>query len=398
MKSKYLYPLFFILASQSQISLAGSINDSFSTGDTLSAQHLNNIKQAVNDNQTQVTNNNQAILSNTGTIQNNTADLNKVNTSTISNAKKITGNSKSINNINFSMLNLQPKLSETACDGFSYVQGFDNTLAVIRSTDVLGTGYTRTSPVYQDNIVDFEIEGIFVNNPVLMISGLGYDIERIRQFDSLGRETFEPGFSQEHDFVIETDGDDANNLIAYFDDPNTDKRSMSVIIKAADGLTIAARIDLFEFSHFSYVPSIEGRTRFTFVQSIPPQTPSYNIQLFDPFLGEDSFNPNTDTKIEIVGVISNFYPQVIVNSVKKTLTLTYDSNEGNGLFAWTKNLVQGNPDKRSMSVIQEENGIETSRKNYFETFPILWEIYEGFALDTKLKGRVVLSYDREEDG
>lgn len=392
MKPSISLSLTLICLCYSQNSFSGSVNDNFAKGDTLTAQHLNNIKQAINDNQAQVTDNNQAILLNTSTVS-------KVNTSTISNAKKITGNSKVITGINFSILNLQPKLPESACDGFSYVQGFDASGGVICSTDALGTGYTRTSPVYQDNTIGLEIDGVAINNPVLLISGVGYDTERIESFDASGRKTFDPGFSHEHDFVIETDGDDANNLIAYFDDPSTDKRAMAFNVTTRDGLTIVTRVELFEFSHHSYATSIAGRTRFTFVQSTPPKTPTYNIALINPFGFESAFNPATDTRVEINGVSHNdFYPQVTVDLTKKTLTLTHESNEGGGIAQWVETIVQGNSDKRSMSVIQEINGIETSRKNYFEVFPIMWEIYDGFALDTKLKARIVLSFDFEEDG
>ena len=39
----------------SQITYSGSINDDFKTGDTLTATHLNNAKEAVNDNDDRIT-------------------------------------------------------------------------------------------------------------------------------------------------------------------------------------------------------------------------------------------------------------------------------------------------------------------------------------------------------
>jgi len=55
MKNKFLLALAISTVAYSQSSFAGSITDTYTTGDTLTADKLNNIKSAVNDNDTRVT-------------------------------------------------------------------------------------------------------------------------------------------------------------------------------------------------------------------------------------------------------------------------------------------------------------------------------------------------------
>lgn len=54
MKTSYLLAFGVVIGIYSQINYAGSVTDTFTTGDTLTATTLNNIKSAVNDNDTQI--------------------------------------------------------------------------------------------------------------------------------------------------------------------------------------------------------------------------------------------------------------------------------------------------------------------------------------------------------
>ncbi len=397
MKPYTLLLLSLISAGYSQASFSGSINDNFTDGDTLTAQHLNNIKQAVNDNQVQNTDNAQSTTLNTEAINSLTTSVSTTENNVTANSKGITSNSKAISTLNFNALNYQQKLSGSNCDGFSYVQGFDDESNVICSTDILGTGYSRKAPVFQDNLVSLEIEGVNLQNPVFIISGVGVDIQRIEQFIEF-QPHFIPGQNMEHDFVIETDEVDADTLKLMFDNPPAFPASMSVIIHQLDNLTEVFRIDLFEYAAFSYTDMSSGRTRFTFTQSLNSNNSlQFQTSPTEAFGNLVSNNPETDTLVEIEGIISNFYPQVEINEDKRTITLTYDLNEGRDLLLWTRMTTSGNGTQRSMAVIQETNGVETSRRNYFEAFPISWEIYEGFALPQKIKARIQLSFDSSED-
>lgn len=286
------------------------------------------------------------------------------------------------------------------CTGLSFVQEIDEFGNAVCSTNLLGTGYSRRFPQVIDNLVTLEVAGLVIVDPVLMISGTGWDIERIGGFDSLGRPKDTSGFAMEHDFVIEVGGTDAIELKTYFDAPKGGFRAMSVIVKATGGAE-AFRINLFEYDPFGYVTSRDGRTRFTFVQSTPPDNTAQVLEAnnFDPFDLFGANNPATDTLTEIAGITGiSFYPQVEIDEVNRTMTLTYPIAEGGGIWGWALNNLIGINDKRSGSVIQVENGFEVSRENYFGMFPITWEIFDGFGLYDKIQARVVISFDFHEPG
>ena len=65
-------------ASISFIAHAGEITDNYSTGDTLTATTLNNIKSAVNDNDTRVTDNEADISTNASDISTNSSDISTI--------------------------------------------------------------------------------------------------------------------------------------------------------------------------------------------------------------------------------------------------------------------------------------------------------------------------------
>ena len=160
------------------------------------------------------------------------------------------------------------------------------------------------------------------------------------------------------------------------------------------------RINYFEFAPVSYSAAADGRTQFVMSHRFPPNN-ILGIQQggSDPFLPDGSYNPATDKRVEIDGVIgANFFPEVVNDTVNRTLTLSYGINEGRGILAWVESIIQGPHDLRSMSVIEVDNGgTEISRRNYFEVFPIKYEIYDGFGMYTKIKARVVISYAWGED-
>ena len=87
-------------------------------------------------------------------------------------------------------------------------------------------------------------------------------------------------------------------------------------------------------------------------------------------------------------------PKVEVNTTVRTVTLTFEYNEGFQLLNWVESTVAGNePDPKSMSIIETTNGTdELSRLDYLEVRPIKYEHIYGFGLNTKLQARVVLAY------
>lgn len=303
---------------------------------------------------------------------------------------------KSIEAMTITLQSSQQDLSDSVCDGFSYVKGFDLSGEVICSSDVPGTGYSRDLPSFQDDIVDLEIQGFALEKPVFLISGIGVDIERIPVSYS-NRKGFVAGKNMEHDLVFETEGSDANILRASFSNNNFGTRSMAIIVTHLDG-SEAFRFNLYEYYLAGYNERSNGRTRFTLSQSLPVNN-TLEIESGDDVFGvANSNNLGIDTKVEVEGVTpNNFYPRVEADYEKQLLTFTYDIHEGQGLYYWMKATIEGRDNNRALSVILEKNGIETTRFNFYETFPVSWEIYEGLGLYDKVKARIVLSYDITEE-
>ncbi|RMD82292.1 MAG: hypothetical protein D6815_09595, partial [Candidatus Dadabacteria bacterium] len=67
-----------------------------------------------------------------------------------------------------------------------------------------------------------------------------------------------------------------------------------------------------------------------------------------------------------------------IDEVARTITLVLEYAEGGNIFNWVVSNATGSPGKRSMSIIEESGGVEVSRRNYFEVFPIRYELFEGF--------------------
>ena len=89
---------------------------------------------------------------------------------------------------------------------------------------------------------------------------------------------------------------------------------------------------------------------------------------------------------------------VEVDAANRTVTLTCDYIEGGECYSWIFNAATGMDHKRAMSIIQEANGMETSRTNYFEVFPIAFHHFTGFGRPEKVKLRILIAYGYSEEG
>lgn len=270
-------------------------------------------------------------------------------------------------------------------------------------TGLLGTGYSLVFPDIIDNLTTIEIDGIEMADAVVVVHGPGYDIERIEGFFGDGTHDDQPGLSMEHPLIFECSGTGADNVQAYFDDYFADPLNVpakvgSIIIFDLSS-TEVMRWNFFEFIPQVSEPGGDGRTRFTMVNRFIPNTNEHWQQggSTDAFGSQLSNNPLTDSLVEIDGV-PTFYPEVEVDDANRTLTFTYDFVEGRGVWGWARNTIKGIEAKKSLIVIQEEGGVEVSRRNYFGCFPIKYEQVTGFGLDSKIKARVVVSFDSWEAG
>jgi hypothetical protein len=173
----------------------------------------------------------------------------------------------------------------------------------------------------------------------------------------------------------------------------------SIILENLAGNEVT-RWNFFEFTPDGYEPGNDGRVRFTLKQSrLPDNYAWWELGGPDPFGKDGSNNYGVDLLVEIEGINQMFYPVVEDDEINHTLTFTYDIYEGFGIFDWVTQIVSGIVNKHIISVIRlDENHNELWRMNYFETFPIKYEIIDGFGLDTKLKARLIVSYDIGEIG
>jgi hypothetical protein len=270
-------------------------------------------------------------------------------------------------------------------------------------TGLLGTGYSLFFPDIIDNLTTIEIDGIEAPDPVVVVHGPGYDVERIEGFLGDGTHDDQPGLSMEHPLIFECSGTGADNVQAYFDfyfadPPNVPAKVGSIIIFDLSS-TEVMRWNFSEFIPQISEPGGDGRTRFTMVNRFIPNTNDHWQQggSTDAFGSQLSNNPLTDSLVEIDGV-PTFYPEVEVDEPNRTLTFTYDFVEGRGMWGWVISTIKGLGGKRALVVIEEEGGVEVSRNNYSGCFPIKYEQVTGFGLDSKIKARVVVSFDFWEVG
>jgi len=204
----------------------------------------------------------------------------------------------------------------------------------------------------------------------------------------------------EHPFVFEVDDVQAGPMKTYIDaHPGQGPVLCAFTVPLLSG-QVFLFMNVWDAACTGYTPAADGRTRFTFtVTGQPDRLLTINMLRPDMQAGDfgsvGSYNPATDRKVEIGGIAGAFYPEVVVDEEDRTLTLTYSSREGGGIYGWVNAIVaQGAIDKRAVSVIQlDADQNEIGRDNYTGCFPLRYEILDGFGLDTTLRGRVVLSYD-----
>ena len=244
-----------------------------------------------------------------------------------------------------------------------------------------------------------EIDGIASRGPVLVISGAGYDIERVPGFTATGSHLDAPGHATNHPFIFEVAATNAAEYRAYFDaylaSPGlVGARAASIIVLHADG-SDAYRWTLTGFVPFKrYEAGSDGRVRFT--MSCAPASPTvlgWDLPI-DPFGSGGSFNPATDRRVEVDGLAGTWFPQVVIDEANRTFTCTYDFAEGNGIFAWVKAVIQGTASAKGISVISiDSHGTELSRRNFTGCFPIGYEQIAGYDLDTRAQARVIIAYN-----
>jgi hypothetical protein len=254
---------------------------------------------------------------------------------------------------------------------------------------IQGVGFSPVFPSVFDNTVLLELEGVF-QGQVVITGGPGFQIERIPGFLPDGRRSDSPGLNVEFPLIFEYAGDQAAALQEFHDSPSGNK-SASVIVKNLAGAEML-RWNMYEVRLTSIEPGGEGRNRYTLTVQAPPDNLVWMQNAGSPLPVESSNNLATDTRVEIPGILLGLYPVVEVDSVNRTVTLTYDYIEGGDSWGWAFQTASGLGSKRTISVIREVSGVPFSVTTYFEVFPILFQHVTGFGQPEKVKLRLVLAY------
>jgi hypothetical protein len=276
---------------------------------------------------------------------------------------------------------------------------------ISKVTGILGSQVVNNFPDIINNKVSIEISGIQVNDKVIIVSPVGHQTERISSpvgFDSQGKIRYweEAGLTMEFPLIFETDNiDDINALKAWYEEYPPSARDIAIIIKDLAG-TESGRWIFYSYKPVDYETASNNRFRFSMQASASANTVlecEYDGE-FGTFM---SFNPQTDKVVEISGVDLGYTyraaPAFEIDTVNRTMTLTFDYLEGYQLYNWVQKIVKGLDAAKPMSVIETTDGInEFFRMNYFNCIPIRYEHFTGFGLNTKLKARVVLAYGFSE--
>jgi hypothetical protein len=262
---------------------------------------------------------------------------------------------------------------------------------------IQGVGFAPVFPDTFNNTVLLEIEGFFNQEEVVMTGGPGFQIERIPGFLPDGRHSDSPGLNVEFPLVFEYAGNQAHALQDFHDDTTGNTRAASVIVRNLADMEVM-RWNIFELRLTHIEPASEGRKRYTLEVQAPPDNIVWVQNAGSNFPTQSSNNLATDTRIEIDGVSVGPYPVVEVDTANRTITLTFDYIEAGEVWAWPYSTAIGLDHKRNVSIIQEVNGMETSRTNYFECFPIVFQHVTGFGQPEKVKIKLVVAYGYSELG
>lgn len=250
------------------------------------------------------------------------------------------------------------------------------------------------------------MDGIPTLMSVYITSGPGYTIERIQGFDGRGRPNDQPGNAAEHDFIFEMDASapGAADLMDYFDayiadsDATGPMNAFLIVLKGDNDE--AFRWELRSFAPAkAYENGSDGRTKFTMTNTLIQDTHlGWDLDGSDPFGAGGSYNPATDRLVQIDGAPPTFFPTVEDDTSARALTLTFDYQEGQGIFDWVRATVQGMDTIADIAVTELDSSLEpASRRNYSGCFPVAYEQFTGYDLDTKIKARVIVSYNIAED-
>ncbi|MFV1996163.1 MAG: hypothetical protein ACC661_12065, partial [Verrucomicrobiales bacterium] len=250
----------------------------------------------------------------------------------------------------------------------------------------------------------WEIGGVVTNTVTataelaVMLVGPGFEIERIPGFNGSGDPDDQSGNNKEFPLVLEVGGADLTNLeqwrathlLGLPTTPNL--RALSIVVTNSAGVE-QFRWNAFEMAPFEITALPSGRSRVTLYHALAPN--NFLGYAIDMGAGSNNWgdglqnNPAADLQVEIAG-ITTVFAETVIDPVARTITLSYDLGEGGSIFAWAKQIAESGTTSVGKKAIAITDGATT---NYFGCFPIGFQNFTGFERDSKIKAKVVISYD-----
>jgi hypothetical protein len=266
--------------------------------------------------------------------------------------------------------------------------------------EVVQMQYYEPQPVdFPDSPGAIAIAGVLAS-PITarIINGPGIIIDRLPGAHPSNPALDWPGLNQEMDFVFDYDGPEAGALAAWQAAGTTATATLAV--PSETGPT-SFTWTLTGFRLATIAPAPGGGQRYTLIGPAPADQ-SVGIQRSQPWQTGQTRGAPALPEVEIEGVSQpKFYPDVEIDVVNKTITLTATYDRGGSLFNWVAEVAGGSGTMRAISLVYQDwsdTPQEVARNNYFSCFPIRYQHFTGFGYDRSARERVVIAYGWAENG
>lgn len=278
------------------------------------------------------------------------------------------------------------------------------TIDVTDLPGIVAQDFVTLIPDALKNTVTMEILGICPQTPIVMVNGPAVEITIVAGFNGAGGSNDNSGLSEELPIVIEIEPDEpcASEMQVWAD--NTFASTMLFTITDISNTNIIAEWLINDVQIIQIDAGGDGRTRFT-LDMIGSADNNLQFERNPEDYGTvESFNPLTDSYIEIDGVDMGPYVGIVEDRDLSRVTLTMLFIESGGILSWVhRTVIHGseNIGKKAMSIVTDASTHGTPaeiRQQYFGCFPIRWEIVSGFGNYLELTERVVIECDWNEVG
>ncbi len=320
-------------------------------------------------------------------------------------------------------LNAQLVALQAQVDGIQQGQTINLTIDPLQFPGIVAQDFVTLFPDAVNNTALVKVGfvyGDFIE--AVIINGPGVEIQKVPGFDGLGRADDHSGLAQELPIMFEVADPLAVQALSQYvadyqasADPAAGPgfQNIEIVVRdiAGAGQVFWIARNFAPYGATPMSPGFDGRTRFVFGPSAPPDN-TMDITRNPQFLGTaNSFNPVTDRFAEVLANYSGmgYHPAVQIDSTDPTrLILTYDFVEGGYLLEWVRATTEIGTigsggityikDRIYLSEFDPITSMPFNTINYVGCFPVKYEQFTGFGQDIKLKERVTVDCDYVETG